>query len=212
MTSFEIDTEALFYRLLHSYLLQQPALQDNYAMLLDHYQKHVGSFKILRKHELLWLKKIQNDIKDNKLSLFSAPLDFSSALEILNKEKSDQSHKEICREIIKNKALVEPFTGPIKEMNVEHPVKFGFIDIIAYHERCVYIIEIKSKSADHSIIGQMMKYYIGMCLKLVLKMFDEVRMITLCPGYDQASFSGLKQIGALPLLISRKPLRISPVE
>jgi hypothetical protein len=212
VTSFEIETDALFYRLLHSYLLQQPALKENYAMLLGHYHEHQESFKILKKHEILWLNQIQNDVKNNRLSLFSSPLDLSPTSEILKKEKSDQSHKDICREIIRNKEIIEPFTGPIKEMNIEHPVRFGFIDLIAYSNRRVYIIEIKSKSADHSIVGQMMKYYVGMCLKLVLKLFDEVKMITLCPGYDQSSFSGLKQMGAIPLIISKKPLRISGIE
>ena len=56
-----------------------------------------------------------------------------------------------------------------------------------------------------------MKYYIGMCLQLSLKFFRDVKIITICPGYDQAACNGLRQIGATMLLIDPVTLKVGPV-
>lgn len=213
MNSHEVETEALFYRLLYSYLLQRPSLKDNYKILCEQYKQYKESFKKLRKPEILWLKKIQEDIENDKYSLFSNSLNLTNPIpDILKKEKSEQRHRDLCREIVKKKEILIPFVSNIDKINIEHPTLFGPIDLIVYNNKLVYIIELKTKSADHSIIGQVMKYYIGMCLKLILKLFDEIKIITLCPGYDQASYQGLKQIGVTPLLINDNPLRISDLK
>lgn len=210
MRDIEIETEALFYRLLHSYLLYQPYFKEDYYILLDHYKKYGDSFKSLKKHELLWIKKIQNDVKNDTYSLFSGKIDFNSPiLESLTKEKTSQNHKDICRELIKRKdELLTPLTGTIDFINTEHPTVFGIIDILIQSGRCAYVLEIKSTPADHKIIGQMMKYYVGLCLKIILKFYDEVKMISLCPGYDPETYKDLKRIGVSPYTIAGKPLQI----
>ena len=71
------------------------------------------------------------------------------------------------------------------------------------------MIEVKTEPAEHDIIGQVMKYFIGLSLKLILRHFNEVKMITLCPGYNEMAFKGLQQIGALPLLINPKNFRVT---
>ena len=210
MTNAEIDTEALFFRLLHSYLLQRNTIQEDFGMVLDHYNDYPESFRVLKPTYLRWLEKIQEDVKSGRYTLFSGALASNDIfLESLKREKSDQKHKDICRNLILRKDdILAPITGPIDDINVEHPTIFGPIDIYVRSGACAYIIEVKSCSADHSIIGQVMKYYVAICLKLILKLYEEVKMITICPGYDKASFNGLKQIGAQPLVMCGKPLKI----
>lgn len=203
-TMAQIEAEALYFRMYHSYLLQRPSLRDDYDMLKDHYQSHPGCLKKLTKNDLLRIKQVQEDILNNRHSLFTSHLDLNPGLpEALKKEKTDQNHREMCNTIVRNSGrLLEPFTGPISFMNREHPSLFGPIDIVAQSGCCMYVIEAKTKSADHAIVGQIMKYFIGVSLRLSHRFFDEVKMITVCPGYDDPAFKGLKSIGAQTLLIS----------
>lgn len=201
----QIEAEALYFRMYRSYLLQLPKLREDYEILRDHCETHKGCLQGLTKNDLLRIKTIQDDILNNRNSLFTGTLTLASDLPAeLKKEKSSQGHKDMCDTIVRNKEyLLEPFTGCIDFMNREHPTGFGLVDIIAQNGPVMYVVEVKTEAADHSIVGQIMKYYIGMALKIQLRLYDEVRMICICPGYDQASFNGLRGIGATPLLIAR---------
>lgn len=204
-----IDTKALYFRLYRSYLLRSPDLNQNYDMLLDHYNQYPNSFSVLSKKDLLRIKQIQKDIQENRHSLFSFPIDLNNDIpEALKREKSSKTHKEFCKAIAKDPYILEPYTGHPEFVNLEHPTIYGPIDVIIYSNKCAYIIEIKTEAADHSIIGQVMKYYIGMSLKLSLGFFDDVKIICLCPGYDRMSYSNLKRIGAQCLILKDNPISI----
>ena len=178
-------------------------------MLLDQYREVPDSFSVLSKPDVLRLKKMQDDFKSGQYSLFSGTLDFSSEIpDEIKKEKSGKKHKDVCYQILKKKEELERYTGSIDFANFEHPVIFGHIDLLVQSGKRAFIIEVKTETADHSIIGQVMKYYIGLSLKLNLKFFDEIETITLCPSYDKPSYNGLKQINAIPLTYKFKPFRI----
>jgi hypothetical protein len=204
------EAEVFYFRLLHSYLLQQPDLHLNYEILLDVYNRAPEAFSIFTRNDLLRIKQIQDDIKTGRHTLFSGPLSLSTDIpDALRKEKSDHTHRQICREIAQHPSVLEPHTGPIHFLNLEHPTQFGLIDILAQSEECAYIIEVKTKAADHSIIGQVQKYFVGMSLKLMYKTFDEIKILTVCPGYDQPSYQGLRHIGAKSLILRDNPLSIN---
>jgi len=213
MTNEELETEALFFRLLNSYLLQRPCLKDDYGMLLNHYKKHKETFHILRPAYIQWIGNIQDDLHNNRYSLLSGNMSFDETIpEAIKKEKTSQKHSEICHELVKRKKeLLEPFTGPLQSMNFEQPTIYGPIDIYAQNGSVAYVIEVKTNTADHSIIGQVMKYYIGLCHKLILKMFEEVKTMTVCPGYDSISLKGLKRIGTTPILFEGNPINTKAV-
>lgn len=207
--NIEIEAEALYYRLFHSYLLQKPSLVDDYEMLRRHYHDHPNSLKTLSHVELGRLKHIQEDVQSGRYTLFHADMDLSDDLpEALKKERSDKDHRALVRDIIRDLDELSKFTGVPELVNTEHPVNYGFLDLMVISNRIAWVVEVKTKSADHSIVGQMMKYFVGLSLKIVNRNFDEVKMITLCPGYDGAAFKGLKQIGARPLLLKTDPLKI----
>lgn len=206
--SCAIEAESLYYRLYESYLLQTPNLIENYEMLKALYKRQPQSFQYFTKNDILRIKQIQDDIWEGKFSLFSGEMDLTTEIpESLRKEKSAKKHKEICTSLIKHR-LLDQITGKPDLISMEHPTRFGLIDIMVIANNCAYIFEIKTSSATHDIIGQVQKYYIGMSLKLILKFFDEVKLITLCPGYDSASYHGLKQLGAKTMLISSNPMEI----
>lgn len=207
---YALEAEYLYFRLYNSYLLRSPDLHKNYAMLLDLWQRHPESLKILSKNDLIRLKRVQSDIQENRYSLFNDRLDlFEAAPEALKKEKSGARHQDLCLEIARHKDLLEPFTGPIDFMNLEHPVLFGSIDVLAVCGLTAYIVEVKTDSATHAIAGQVMKYFIGLSLTLSRKWIDDIKVITICPGYDRVAQMQLSQIGATCLLLTNdSPLKI----
>ena len=75
----------------------------------------------------------------------------------------------------------------------------------------MYILEVKSTTAKHDIIGQLAKYFIAISLKLSIRLFSEVKMVAICPGYDKASLAGLKSIGAIPFLLNLKSMDIKAI-
>jgi len=180
-------------------------------MLKDLFAQNPDYFKVLSKKNLMWLKKIQNDINNNTFSLFSGTLNLSEN-PYENREKTERKHSQLCLGLIKNKEIFEPFTGKISSINIEHPTVYGPIDIFILSNETAYIIEVKTTSATHAIIGQVMKYWIAVSLKTNLKMFDEVKIITLCPSYDENAYKGLKSIQALPLILNDNPLRIKKAD
>jgi hypothetical protein len=210
----ESIAESLYFLVLHSYLLQKPDLKDNYGVLLDHYNKYPESLLILTRNDLIRLKHIQNDIKNNSYTLLYGDINFSKyELPELKKEKSSLNHNTLCNNIINKQDLLGGIIGgTVDYVSREHPTFFGPIDIVAQHKDTVFIIEVKTYKTDHSIIGQVIKYYIALSLKLINRCYDDIKIITLCPGYDRASYIGLKQIGAKPMIINPNSLEIKEIE
>lgn len=206
-----LTTEVLYFRLFCSYLLQSKDVRDNYDILTDQYQKHPESFKVLNKYELLRLKQMQDDILNNRHTLFSGPITLDTETpEWIKTEQNDRKHTDICMSLARRKdTLLQPIIGPIDLINLEHPSRFGSIDIFILSNKICHILEIKTKPATHHIVGQMIKYYVGECLNLSLRVFNDVKLITLCPGYDQAAYRGLQNIGAKTMLLNTKTLEIS---
>jgi hypothetical protein len=204
--------DVLFFMAYHSFLLQKPNFTDNFEMLLDHYKHFPESFKQFNKHEILRISQMQTAYKNGRIILFEGT-DTSQLPNLPYRgEKSDKNHAELCMGIYLNrKQTLEPYTGPIENACLEFPVLYGNIDIMAQSGMCAYVIEVKTEPAEHDIIGQVMKYFIGLSLKLILKHFNEVKMITICPGYNPIAYKGLQQIGALPLIINSKNFQTSRI-
>lgn len=204
------EAEVIYFRLYRSYLLQTTDLKTNYEMLLDLWKNHPEVFNIFSKCDLERLRRVQKDLQNNQHTLFSGPMDLGPEIpETLKKEKTSTRHQDICREITRSPNVLAPHVGgSVEFINREHPTYFGPIDILVQNQSCAYIIEVKTSSADHSICGQVQKYFIGLSLRLHLKAFDEIKIITLCPGYDKASYQGLRQIGAKMLVLKDDPIQI----
>jgi hypothetical protein len=202
-----VEAEYLYFRLYNSYLLRTPDLQQNYEMLVDLWQKCPSAFSILSERDLHRLKQVQEDIQKNQYTLFKTDLLVSEGSEI-GTEKLNRKHQDICREIIQHPQILEPYTGSINFLNIEHPVWFGAIDILALSNDIAYIIEVKTTMADYTISGQVMKYFIGLSLNLAQKWYEDVQIITICPGYEQVARLQLGQIGATTLIFSDNPLKL----
>lgn len=206
----ETTTECLFYRAFNSYLLQQPDFKSNFEMLQRQFLDYSESFKIFSKNEVLRMVQMEKTYKTGEFNILNGTItDFSSV--VLPKiDDVEVKHRDLVFNVFQNRetALI-PHTGPIDEACAEYPVLYGNIDLMVLSGRCAYAIEFKTDTATHAIVGQVMKYYIGLSLLYNLKFFDDVRLITICPGYDQAAYNGLRQIGVLMLLVDPQTLRVS---
>lgn len=207
---YSIETEALFFLAYNSFLLQKSDFKSYFEMLVDNYKHSKGSFKQFTKIELLRIKQMQDAYKTGKISIFESSIIPISDIIIQGKYKSEKNHRDLCKELyLKRKESLEPFIGHIDSICFEFPIIYGNIDLMAICNKIAYIIEVKSTSADHAIVGQVMKYFIGLSLKLNLRHFNEVRMVTICPGYDEPSYKGLKQVGAQSLIVDPKSFKVS---
>jgi hypothetical protein len=206
----ESTTECLYYKTYRTFLLQDPEFKTNFELLAHQYYNYPQTFKIFTKNDIHRLVRMQDAFKTGIFSLFNG-ITFDRSTPILPKmDDIDQSHYELIRGVYKNGSL-EKYTGQINSMCLEYPVPYGNIDLMVISRNCAYVIEFKTDTATHAIIGQVMKYYIGLNLKLNLKYFNDVKIITICPGYDQIALKGLKQMGATILLVEPKTLKLSEI-
>ena len=192
--------------------MQSPEFHMNFELLQKQYSENPESFKTLHKLDVLRLIQMQETFNTGVYSPFKGhSIDFSSIIAPIM-ANVPQKHKDLVLAIYKNKEqTLEPYMGPVEDACPEYPILYGNIDLMARNGDCAYIIEVKTDPANHAIVGQVMKYYIGMCLQLSLKFFRDVKIITICPGYDQAACNGLRQIGATMLLIDPVTLKVGPV-
>jgi len=208
--SEESTSECLYYRAYRSFLLQDPEFKVNYEILSDQYKRFPGTFKQFSKNDVLRLIRMQEAYKTGTFNLFKS-ISLNTSNTVLPKMGDiDQSHQNLVWEVYK-RGVLEKYTGPIENVCPEYPVLYGNIDLMIIAGNCAYAVEFKTDTADHSIIGQVTKYYIGLCLQLNLKFYNDVKIITVCPGYDPVALKALKQIGTIILLIDPKTLKVSKV-
>jgi hypothetical protein len=206
--SEESTTECLYYRAYRSFLLQDTDFKTNFELLAYQYFQYPETFKVFSQNDAHRLIRMQEAFKTGTFNLFKGiPLDFSTTV-LPKMDDVDQPHQDLVRKVYESGSL-EKYTGPIKSVCPEYPVFYGNIDLMAISGDCAYVIEFKTDTANHSIIGQVTKYYIGLGLQLNLKYFNDIKIITVCPGYDQVSLKGLKQIGATTLMVDPPTLKLS---
>jgi hypothetical protein len=206
----ESTTECLYYRAYRTFLLQDPEFKTNFELLAYQYYNYPWTFKIFSQNDVHRLIRMQEAFKTGVFNLFKG-ISFDHPTTILPKMGDiNQSHYELIRGVYQSGAL-EKYTGPIDHTCLEYPVPYGNIDLMIISNNCAYVVEFKTDTANHAIIGQVIKYYIGLNLQLILKYFNDVKIITICPGYDQAALNGLKQIGATALLVEPKSLKLSKI-
>jgi hypothetical protein len=182
----------------------------NFEMLAYQYYHYPDSFKKFSRNEVQKLIQMQGAFRTGVFNLFQGtPLDLSSMI-LPKMNNINQLHQDLISEVYQNKAL-DPYIGTEADVCLEYPVIYGNIDLMAISNQCAFVVEFKTDTASHAIIGQVIKYYIGLSLKLNLRFYNDVKIITICPGYDPIALKGLKQIGTTTLLVDSKTLKVSEI-
>jgi len=87
--------------------------------------------------------------------------------------------------------------------NIEHPCPpYGAVDMLYMSDNTAYPVEVKRKTGEHDIIGQILKYALHMRLRLHYHLYDRVRPVTICSGYDPHVLRELKANGVETLVYS----------
>jgi hypothetical protein len=201
--------ECLYYRTWTSFLRRSKEFQTDYKFLLEHKNEFPTSFDIFTQNDLNRISLMDHFFKTGQFLCFkiSDPV-FSDTVPQM--EDTKESHRNIIRKLYDDREKsICPYTDGIDFICPEFPVESGNIDLVVYSKNIAYAIELKTTSADHSIIGQVLKYYIGLSLNLCHKFYNDVKLITICPGYDKTAFWGLKQMGVRTLLLDPYNLKVS---
>jgi RecB family endonuclease NucS len=111
----------------------------------------------------------------------------------------NQLENEICE---KNgiKQINEKLNLNMTIYDRQHSTYYGDIDILAKDENSIYIIELKKDVANHSIVGQVLKYALHFQKRLIYNLFNDVKIITIAGSYTNYAFNQLKAIGANTLI------------
>lgn len=108
------------------------------------------------------------------------------------------TEKELQKILYSTYEAMEHLTGDKSKLIIqsEMNVKYGRIDIQARGMNICHVIEIKLKTANHKIVGQIMKYARSAGSKLHYGLYEDVNMITVAEDYDESTILDLKAIGA----------------
>lgn len=72
-------------------------------------------------------------------------------------------------------------------------VTFGEVDLIAYDKDICYVIELKKEEVRHDIIGQIEKYMFDFKLKLIYKLWNEVKGVVIGNSYSKYALKELSK-------------------
>jgi hypothetical protein len=204
--------ECLYYRAWASFLRRAEDFCINYSFLMKQKKEEPDSFKIFTSNDFDRILMMERFYKTKQFLCFRDTDPVLSAVPPPILENTKETHRELVRKLYEARAqTLVPYTSEIEFVCPEFPVEFGNIDLVIHSKNTAYAVEVKTDPADHAIIGQVLKYYIGLSLNLCHKFYNDVKLITICPGYDSASIWGLKQMGVQTLLLNPDNLKVSKI-
>lgn len=201
------DVETLYYFLNYYYINNNQEKSKHFAKILKPiYLEDRDQFKCLYPEKIRRLNIMIKSITDNlpvynvilnEFSSFNKSISFGSNVEI--KEEED-----LKREIINNEDKISKLLNmDIRLYGIEFPTKYGDCDLVFKGENSIVVIELKNDEADHSILGQVLKYGKYFLEKTSMKHWDYVYGITIAKKYNQYNLSQIKSCNILPIQWSK---------
>lgn len=136
----------------------------------------------------------------NKLSKFFVNEESQRALS--NDESNDISinEKKLVRMIIKNEVLLRKvIKKDLRLACTELKTPYGYVDLVGYTKEYAVPIEVKLKTANHSIIGQILKYMKYFVYRLNYGLYRDVVGVLIAKGYTEDVLQECKKINVVPL-------------
>lgn len=184
-----------------------------FDLLRDEY-KHSGRIDSLSKEQYKNLKEIRQALATgmlpNKLWVDDdviAPKS-SAGNEAKQVELVRRIHKESLHD------LCGALGQEVYLLNLEHPCPpYGRVDMLYMSDDTAYPLEVKTKTGEHDIIGQILKYSLYMKFKLHYHVYSRVRPVTICAAYEPHVLRDLKANGVETLVYSERneKLKVTPV-
>ena len=130
----------------------------------------------------------------------------SDKTEIANKDENQvDTEFELVKIIFKNQQNLKNLKvilGVSDEFyiyDVEHPTRFGRVDIVAKDGSTVYLIETKKSDARYSVIAQIDKYILHFRLNLAIKMWKDIIGVVIANGFLDQVTRELVKLGVIPI-------------
>jgi RecB family endonuclease NucS len=205
--------EELYYKLYNAVLLGNINDSRIYLDLLrDEYATCEKDFEILNDGRFDHLQQLSIAVEQGlTIKNFNYKDDY---VDTTNKD-DDQfiTEKELVVRICKGNELKKLLKASdnFYIYNMEHPTRYGKIDIVAQDNLTTYIIETKKSHAHYSVISQIDKYLLDVKLKLNLKHYTKVIGIVIANGYIGNVTQELVKLGVIPVkyMIMNDDLKLS---
>jgi len=183
-----------------------------YDFLRDEY-KRTGKVDSLSLSQYKSLKEIRQALATGTLPgkqwVETKPAPTSSES---NGVRQDEVVRRIHTESLRD--LCSALGQELRLQNLEHPCPpYGRVDMLYMSSDTAFPLEVKVKTGQHDIIGQILKYELYMKLRLHYHLYDRVRPVTVCAAYDPHVLHELKANGVETLVYSDMAgkLKVSPV-
>lgn len=200
--------DALYYRLYNAILLGES--QDaklNLELLREEYLQNSDNFSLLQEDDRFDNLRQLANLVDNGLVVRN--INYSSNTSETQTAEKDDKQAETEVELIKLIFTNEKNLRNLRDClnvsesfrleNIQHPTKFGRIDVLAFENETVYAIEIKKSEARYSVISQIEKYVLDLKLKLILKMWKRVVGVVIANGYVDQVVKELVKSGVVAI-------------
>lgn len=197
--------EAFFHKCYYSYLDGNLENAKMYMDFLREEFRSTGNKDALNKYQLRHLKKVRDAIKEESIreSVWTEKL--KEVPDSTPSKESIKKHQDIVKEIHKNaftlKSILSSNIGEFLLENIEHPCPpYGRIDMLYRDDVYVYPVEVKPGRGDHDIVGQILKYDRFCRKNLHLRLWEDVKAVTVCKSYSNFAFQELKRRGIITVL------------
>ena len=209
--------EALYFNTYYSFLKgNQKDTRMYYGILKEEFSAAKNP-NILSKQQLQILKDIRSSLVSGKL-LSGHWISDPSPKVMPNKPSHNLYQDDIVRKIYYDafeslRSLVGSDTF-LSLYNIEHPCgEYGAVDVVLKDKSTMYPLEVKRAEGSHDLIGQIMKYTLHFRLQLHLKLYEDVKPVTICNSYNPMVLNELKKMSVCTLkyTIEKDLLRLERV-
>jgi len=216
MTASTVET--LYYRLYNFVLLGDSQNAQMYLeMLRDEYVENESAFDILKQDNRFEHLQQLGYAVDNGLVVKN--FDYTDNNEDVEDADKDEdqadTEKELVKTIFANDENVKQLqnllnaTDSFSLYNLEHPTKYGRVDVVVQDDMTMYVIEIKKSQARYSVISQIDKYMLDFRLYLNLKMWNNVIGVVIANGFLNRVTKELVKLGVIPIKYTLRKGKIS---
>lgn len=196
--------ECFYFKLYQSVLLNDfKEARTYYEIIKDEYSKNEDNFEFFKEDDK-WdiLIKLIETVKNN-LSVKNFDYENKELLisEVKAKNEIDYE-KNLVKLIFDQKLKLAKLLNASSDFcfyNLEHPTRFGNVDLVCQDQKTMYVIELKRGIAKHDVIGQIDKYLLDFRLKLNLKIWNKVKGVIIANGFSMYILNELVKNGIIPI-------------
>lgn len=192
----ESEIETLFYFLDISVLKGELKESEMYLEILrSEFEKNENIFEVLGNERMKHLKHL-GKIVDEGLLVRSFNFEEAKNYTIEKDEYKVEKEKLLSKMLCKNQEILRKVLKTSDDFYIaseRQRVTFGEVDLVAYDNDVCYVIELKRDEVKHDIIGQIEKYFYDFKMKLIYKLWKEVKGVVIGNSFSEYAIRELSK-------------------